>query len=186
MNRCWHCGTSLPSDARFCIECGWASGAAAPVPVAAAATIRIAAPCPRCGVMLDEPSARDHVCVVAPGATETPRLTIAGDRLMVAGLLVGLAVLAFTRFWWPGIMFVVGAFVVVRTAALGRWKATAIVGIWTVGIGVVALTKLWVPGVLLLAAATLLVSAVQGPRPPKYREHGDGKARRHGKKDRRR
>jgi hypothetical protein len=166
MNRCWHCGTSLPSDARFCIECGWASGAAAPVPVAAAATIRIAAPCPRCGVMLDEPSARDHVCVVAPGATETPRLTIAGDRLMVAGLLVGLAVLAFTRFWWPGIMFVVG--------------------IWTVGIGVVALTKLWVPGVLLLAAATLLVSAVQGPRPPKYREHGDGKARRHGKKDRRR
>jgi hypothetical protein len=186
MNRCGHCDTSLPSDARFCIECGRASGAASPAPVAAPATIRIAAPCPRCGVMLDEPSVRDHVCGVAPGATETPRLTIAGDRLMVAGLLVGLAVLAFTRFWWPGIMFVVGAFVVARTAALGRWKATAIVGMWTIGIGVVALTKLWAPGVLLLAAATLLVSAVQRPRPPKHREHGDGKARRRDKKDRRR
>ncbi|MBU6333400.1 MAG: zinc ribbon domain-containing protein [Chloroflexi bacterium] len=184
MDRCGDCGVALPPEARFCIECGRASRMAAP-PVATAATIRIAAPCPRCGVMLDEPGARDHACAIEPRAPEPPRLTIAGDRLMVAGLLVGLAVLAFTRFWWPGIMFVVGAFVVARTAALGRWKATAIAGIWTVGIGVVALTKLWVPGVLLLAAATLLVGAVQGARKPADAQ--DGRRRTpNGKKARRR
>ncbi len=164
MSRCVHCETPLPGGARFCIECGRASAVApTPVaaPVAAPATIRIAAPCRQCGVMLDERSARDHVCEVEPTPVAAPPFIIAGDRLMVAGLLLGLAVLAYTRFWWPGVMFVVGAFVVARTAAMGRWRATATVGIWTIGIGVVALTKFWVPGVLVLAAATLLVNAVR-------------------------
>lgn len=50
---------------------------------------------------------------------------------------VGLGLLFFTGWWWPGIMFVIAASILARTMALGeRWQS-ATDALWLIAIGVI-------------------------------------------------
>lgn len=51
--------------------------------------------------------------------------------------LVGLGMLFLTGWWWPGIMFVIGASMLARTMAEGEPLSSATGAFWTIGIGVV-------------------------------------------------
>ncbi len=50
---------------------------------------------------------------------------------------VGLGLLFFTGWWWPGIMFVIAASILARTMAAGERWASATGALWLIGIGVV-------------------------------------------------
>lgn len=75
------------------------------------------------------------------------------DTDQVAGgiFLIGLALLFITGFWWPGIMFVIGASMIGRSLAEGRqWNANT-GALWVIGIGLV----FWLPGVLPIGISVL-------------------------------
>ena len=50
---------------------------------------------------------------------------------------VGLGLLFFTGWWWPGIMFVIAASMIVGTMAAGESWTSATGALWLIGIGVV-------------------------------------------------
>lgn len=50
---------------------------------------------------------------------------------------VGLGLLFFTGWWWPGIMFVIAASMLARTMAAGEHWRSATGALWLIGIGVV-------------------------------------------------
>ena len=50
---------------------------------------------------------------------------------------VGLGLLFFTGWWWPGIMFVIAASMIAGTMAAGESWTSATGALWLIGIGVV-------------------------------------------------
>lgn len=50
---------------------------------------------------------------------------------------VGLGLLFFTGWWWPGIMFVIAASILAQTVAKGERWSTATGALWLIAIGVV-------------------------------------------------
>ena len=50
---------------------------------------------------------------------------------------VGLGILFFTNWWWPGIMFVIAASILARAMAAGEPWTSATGALWLIGIGVV-------------------------------------------------
>ncbi len=80
--------------------------------------------------------------------------------------LFGLAALLYTNRWWPGIMFVIGASVIVEGLISGRGWYALHGGAWIIGIGVWALYdfRLWFLFVL-LGVSLLLGAFVQPPMP---------------------
>ncbi|QPC82742.1 hypothetical protein G4Y79_24170 [Phototrophicus methaneseepsis] len=59
------------------------------------------------------------------------------DQISGGVFLIGLAMLFLTHWWWPGIMFVVGATIIARTIAEGQPWTSATGAFWVIGIGVV-------------------------------------------------
>lgn len=59
------------------------------------------------------------------------------ERAMGGVFLIGLALLALTGYWWPGIMFVIGAAMIARTAAQGREWTSDHSALIVIGIGLV-------------------------------------------------
>lgn len=58
------------------------------------------------------------------------------DQIFLGVFLIGLAILFLTSYWWPGIMFVIGVALLVRTYMEGK-SLTSNMGAWvTIGIGV--------------------------------------------------
>ncbi len=59
------------------------------------------------------------------------------DRVSGGVFFIGLALLFLTGYWWPGILFVIGASSVARGMAEGQpWYATG-GGVWMLALGVV-------------------------------------------------
>ena len=50
---------------------------------------------------------------------------------------IGLGLLFFTGWWWPGIMFVIAASILARTMTAGERWSSATGALWLIGIGVV-------------------------------------------------
>ena len=59
------------------------------------------------------------------------------DQISGGVFMIGLALLFITHWWWPGIMFVIGATIIARTMAEGKDWTTATPAFWVIGIGVV-------------------------------------------------
>lgn len=67
------------------------------------------------------------------------------DQVAGGVFLIGLALLfILDGFWWPGIMFVIGASLIARTVAEGKPWQSATPAFWTIGIGLV----FWLPSIL--------------------------------------
>jgi len=78
--------------------------------------------------------------------------------------LIGIAVLAITNWWWPGIMVLVGISALAGGLhSGGNWEQRmgGIQGaIWTFGIAVLAITSWWWPGIMVLVGLSAILSAI--------------------------
>jgi hypothetical protein len=77
--------------------------------------------------------------------------------------LFGLAALFYTGWWWPGIMFVVGAAMIIEGLVAGkRWYALQGAA-WVIGIGVWALLNFQVWFLFVILGVSVLVGAFAPP-----------------------
>jgi hypothetical protein len=77
--------------------------------------------------------------------------------------LIGIAVLAVTGWWWPGIMVLVGISALVGGLQSGqgweRWGGLQ-GAIWMLGIAVLAVTGWWWPGIMVLVGLSAILGAI--------------------------
>ncbi len=151
--RCPACGTLNPSHAQFCVTCGQSlpstphsepPTSSAPQPIASSAPT---------------PSALPQTTV--PSSLGPQRWVSSG-----AVFLIGLAVLAVTGWWWPGILILVGVVSLINTPYGSQGWANAQGAIWLFGIAVLAWTGWWWPGILILIGLSGLFGSM-GRRSPR-------------------
>jgi hypothetical protein len=153
---CAVCGTPNPPGAAFCVTCGRSLDArpvadAPPDPLPA-----IPAPAP----LTSMPSAASQP---AP-APQRGGFSIEWGGIMGGIWLIGIAVLAVTGRWWPGIMVLVGISALVGTLRSGgsweqRWGGLQ-GAIWMFGIAVLAVTGWWWPGIMVLVGLSAILGAI--------------------------
>jgi hypothetical protein len=82
--------------------------------------------------------------------------------------LIGIAVLAVTRWWWPGILVLIGLTSLVTGLAGGRSSGRSWAGIqgalWLFGLALIAQLNWWWPGILVLVGLGAIVGAVLRPK----------------------
>jgi hypothetical protein len=78
------------------------------------------------------------------------------DQIAGGVFIIGLAVLFMTGYWWPGIMFVIGASSLARGMAEGReWYAVQ-GALWTIGIGLAFAIGFSLPLLLIIVGLSML------------------------------
>ncbi len=156
--QCAACGTRNPPGAAFCVTCGRGLGAR---PVAdAPANPLPPAPAPAT-LSTTLPASIEH----AP--TARPRrggFSVEWGGIMGGIWLIGIAVLAVTGWWWPGIMVLIGISALVGGLQSGgsweqRWGGLQ-GAIWTFGIAVLAVTGWWWPGIMVLVGLSAILGAI--------------------------
>jgi hypothetical protein len=154
---CPSCGTRNPSNAAFCFTCGRALSSR---PVADAQ----ASPLP--GMPADASLSTVPPASVQPAPAARPNpgpFSVQWSGLMGGIWLIGIAVLAITRWWWPGIMVLLGLSALVSAfQAGGREQRSAGIhgAIWMFGIALIAALKWWWPGILVLIGLSAIVGAI--------------------------
>jgi hypothetical protein len=85
---------------------------------------------------------------------------------MSGGLfLIGLAVLAVTGWWWPGILVLIGFASLIGSLAAGKSFWAGIQGsLWMFGIAVLAVTGWWWPGILVLVGLSAILGSIVRPK----------------------
>jgi hypothetical protein len=85
---------------------------------------------------------------------------------MSGGLfLIGLAVLALTGWWWPGILVLIGITSLIGSLAAGKMFWAAFQGsFWMFGIAALAATGWWWPGILILIGLSAILGSVVRPK----------------------
>ncbi|MCU0495910.1 MAG: hypothetical protein MUF87_01010 [Anaerolineae bacterium] len=78
------------------------------------------------------------------------------DQLSGGVFFIGLALVFLTGWWWPGIMFVIGATALAQALAEGRRWYAAQGALWSFGIGVVFLFGFSLPLLFLLIGAGMI------------------------------
>ena len=78
------------------------------------------------------------------------------DQISGGVFLIGLALIAMLDFWWPGIMFVIGASAMARGVAEGQDWYNVPGGLWMIGIGLVFLFNFSWPMILILVGVSML------------------------------
>ena len=152
--QCAACGTRNPPGAAFCVTCGRGLGVR---PVADAPANPLPIP-PADAPLTSVPSAS----VESAPATRSRR---GGFSVEWGGIwLIGIAVLAVTGWWWPGIMVLVGISALVGGLQSGgsweqRWGGIQ-GAIWTFGIAVLAVTGWWWPGIMVLVGLSVILGAI--------------------------
>jgi hypothetical protein len=151
--RCAACGTRNPPGADFCVLCG---RALAERPVADAPE-RVAPPVLAPPLAPDLPAPR--VAPPPPALVPRRRRGIPGN-IIGALFLFGIAAVAFTGLWWPGILVVIGAVSMIEALGKGNVREAATRSIWFFGIAVLAYYSLWWPGILILIGISIIAESV--------------------------
>jgi hypothetical protein len=158
--RCAHCGTHNPPIASFCVRCGRALGA---TPTAEP---------PRDPL----PPVLEPAPIAQAPAAAAARVQRAGQRTsesarwggISGGLfLLGLALIAWRNWWWPGILVLVGVTALISGLAAGRdssqrWGGVQ-GGLFLLGLALIAWLNWWWPGMLVLIGLMAIVTAVARP-----------------------
>lgn len=153
---CANCGVRNPPGAQFCVMCG--RGLAGSAPVATAD------PAPQIASIAPAPPPTP----IAPWGAAAPMPVAplrAPGRAMWGGVsggvfLIGLAVLAITGWWWPGILVLIGITALGGSAASGQRWAGVQGALWLFGLAFIAQFNLWWPGILVLAGLSAILSAI--------------------------
>ena len=82
-----------------------------------------------------------------------------GDEISGAVFLIGLGCLFYLGFW-PGILFLVGAVMIVRGLANRRSLETFQAAAWVIGVGIWALLEWSVGGLFIMIGVGMLISVV--------------------------
>src|SRR5262245_830026 len=77
--------------------------------------------------------------------------------------LIGIGILLYTRYWWPGILFVIGAGSIAWGLAAGRGWYAFQGAVWTIGLGLVFALGMHVGTILILVGISALVGALVKP-----------------------
>jgi len=154
---CPSCGTRNPPNAAFCFTCGRALG---PLPVADAPADPLP-PAPEPAPLSYTPPAPAES---APDARpRRSRFSVEWGGITGGIWLIGIAVLAVTGWWWPGIMVLIGISVLVGGLQSGhgweRWGGLQ-GAIWTFGIAVIAIFNWWWPGIMVLVGLSAILGAI--------------------------
>ena len=78
------------------------------------------------------------------------------DQVSGGVFLIGLAMLFMTGYWWPGILFVIGASSMARGIAEGRDWYSVPGGLWMIGLGLVFAFGFSWPLLLILIGVSML------------------------------
>ena len=156
--QCAACGTRNPPGADFCVTCGRSLGAR----LVADAPANPLPPAPAPAPLSSVPSA-----LIEDAPAARPRragFSVEWGGIMGGIWLIGIAVLAVTGWWWPGIMVLVGISALVGGLQSGgsweqRWGGLQ-GAIWTFGIVVLAVTGWWWPGIMVLVGLSAILGAI--------------------------
>jgi hypothetical protein len=81
--------------------------------------------------------------------------------------LIGIAVLAVTGWWWPGVLVLIGLSALISGLAAGdgwqRWGSIQ-GAIFMLGLAAIAALNWWWPGVLVLVGLIAILSAIIRPK----------------------
>jgi Double zinc ribbon len=156
--QCAACGTRNPPGAGFCVTCGRSLGAR---PVADVPAIALP-PAPAPAALTSMPST--SVASVPAPRPRRSRFSVEWSGIMGGIWLIGIAVLAVTGWWWPGIMVLIGISALVDGLQTGdtweqRWGGIQ-GAIWMFGIAVLAVTGWWWPGIMVLVGLSAILGAI--------------------------
>ena len=79
------------------------------------------------------------------------------DQVSGGIFLIGLALLFMTNFFWPGILFVIGASALARGIVEGQEWYTVTGGLWMIGLGIVFYFGFSLPLLLILVGVSSLL-----------------------------
>lgn len=160
---CAACGTRNPPGASFCVTCGHTL---APLPAAE--------PPARSLPLAPQPAPISYAPSTPPNPpslshTRRDRASTAAWGGISGGIfLIGIAVLAVTGWWWPGILVVLGLTSLLGGILSGHPGASRWAGIqgavFMFGLALVAAFNLWWPGMLVLVGLMAIVGAVLRPK----------------------
>lgn len=152
---CSSCGTRNPPGAQFCVMCGRALNAPATVDASPAA---FPPPSP------SEPLAPQPALAATPPQGRSWRSSSVGNGISGGLFLIGIAVLAMTGWWWPGILVVIGITSLAGSFLSGRPWLGLQGALWMFGIAALAITNFWWPGILLLVGISAIIGTLMRPR----------------------
>ncbi|MBX0330582.1 zinc ribbon domain-containing protein [Oscillochloris sp. ZM17-4] len=154
---CAACGASNPGHAIFCVRCGRRMGDPAPQP----------AP-PRPAISGDVIQGAPTMPTFQRARRAAPGRSRDWEAASVAVFLIGIALLFFSKLFWPGILIVIGLSNFVRVAGRGQIGVGLRNTFWLFGLAFLfMMPRLFFPGILVLVGLSALLEAImRGARRP--------------------
>lgn len=152
---CPNCGRSIPADSKLCPYCG------ARVAETAIQDRPSTGPTMRLDPdnQLDRPVESERAYAPQTAGSSGPSFGTRQALPIGAIWLIGIAVLAITNWWWPGILILIGLTSFVSMMNRGPINLAVSPLIFFFGMAVIAYFNWWWPGMLILIGVMMLLNA---------------------------